>query len=72
MNLRPYSANAFCQEDVSGLTMQAMMVWNSPLEVGAIDEYGVVTISMMDTDNDFPTSKRILEYNDSLVKSISI
>ncbi len=34
-------------------------------------EYGVVTITMLDTGKENPTGKMNLEYNDSPVKSIT-
>lgn len=49
--------------------MQAIAVGNSPLEAGSKTEYGIVLISMIDTNKGFPTGKTILEYNDSIVKS---
>jgi len=32
MNVWPYSADEFCQDDVSGLAMQAIMFGNGPVE----------------------------------------
>ncbi|MCJ7537089.1 MAG: hypothetical protein WBD62_17040 [Anaerolineales bacterium] len=41
----------------AGLVMQIVMSWNSPLEAGAMTEYGVMLIPLLDTGNDFPTGK---------------
>jgi len=57
MNFRPYSDIELCQDDVSGQAMQRIVFGNSPLDAGTIIEYGIVTSSMMDADNDFPTGK---------------
>ena len=37
--------------------MQVMLRENSPNEAGAMTEYGVMLIPLLDTGNDFPTGK---------------
>jgi hypothetical protein len=58
MNVKPYSDCEVYQCGVSGLSMQAIMNGNCPFEAGAKFEYGVVSIAITITNNEFPTDKQ--------------